>query len=96
MLFRSKKVNQAVGPTVILLPLRGVSQLDSPGGAFWAPEADQELFRSFRARLRSDISVIEIDANVNDLEFATRAAKELLALMATSSVRSETKMKEMQ
>ncbi len=33
--------NAASAPVAILLPLKGVSQLDSPGGQFWDPEADQ-------------------------------------------------------
>jgi len=75
------KVNQSTGPIKILLPLRGVSQLDSPGGEFWWPEADQALFQSLRQSLRDDIPVIELDANINDAVFADRAAHELLDLM---------------
>ena len=29
--------NAATAPVIILIPLKGVSQLDSPGGAFWDP-----------------------------------------------------------
>ena len=65
------KVNQSTGPIKILLPLRGVSQLDSPGGEFWWPEADRALFSSLRRHLRSDISVIDLDANINDPVAAT-------------------------
>ena len=75
------KVNRSTGPIKILLPLRGVSQLDSPGGEFWWPEADQALFQSLRQSLREGIPVIELDANINDAIFADRAAHELLDLM---------------
>jgi uncharacterized protein (UPF0261 family) len=77
------KVNQSIGPIKVLLPLRGLSQLDSPGGEFWWPEADQALFGSLRQSLREDIPVIELDANINDAVFADRAAHELLELMNT-------------
>ena len=89
------KVNQSIGPIKVLLPLRGLSQLDSPGGEFWCPEADQALFGSLRQSLRKDISVIELDANINDATFADRAAHELLELMnarhsAVNAVRPKT------
>jgi uncharacterized protein (UPF0261 family) len=77
------KLNQSIGPIKVLLPLRGLSQLDSPGGEFWWPEADQALFGSLRQSLREDIPVIELDANINDAVFADRAAHELLELMNT-------------
>jgi uncharacterized protein (UPF0261 family) len=75
------KLNQSTGMTKVVLPLRGVSQLDSPGGEFWWPEADQALFQSIRETLRADISVIEVDANINAPIFADRAAQELLRMM---------------
>jgi uncharacterized protein (UPF0261 family) len=78
----ARKLNQARGPVKVLLPLRGVSQLDSAGGEFWFPEADQALFESLRGSLRVDIPVIEIDANINDPEFAGRAARELLQMIS--------------
>jgi uncharacterized protein (UPF0261 family) len=75
------KINQSTGPVKVLLPLRGVSQLDSPGREFWWPEADQALFHRLQADLRPDISVVALEANINDPVFADRAAKELLELM---------------
>jgi uncharacterized protein (UPF0261 family) len=77
----AEKVNQSIGPTKVLLPLRGVSQLDSPDGEFWWPEADRALFQSVRQHLRTDIPLIELDANINDPQFADRAVQELLEMM---------------
>jgi uncharacterized protein (UPF0261 family) len=73
--------NAATAPVVILLPLRGVSQLDSPGGAFWDPQADHACFEAIKKDLRSGVPVIEMDNNVNDPEFADRAAKTLLDIL---------------
>ncbi len=75
------KLNQATAPVTVLLPLGGVSQLDSPGQPFWWPEADQALYRAIKANLRSGIPVIEIGHNINDPEFADAAAGELLKLL---------------
>ena len=81
----AEKINQSIGPVRVLLPLRGVSQLDSLGGEFWWPEADQALFQSMRQSLRRDIPLLELDANINDPQFADRATEELLDMMKKQS-----------
>jgi uncharacterized protein (UPF0261 family) len=73
--------NAATASVVILLPLKGVSQLDSPGGAFWDPQADHACFEAIKMNLRPGIPVIEMDNNVNDPEFADRAAETLLDML---------------
>ncbi len=77
--------NAARGPVAILLPLRGVSMLDSPGGAFWDPQADQACYDAIRRNIRPGIPVIEMDNNINDPEFADRAAATLLDMLAESA-----------
>lgn len=74
----AEKLNLSRGPVSVLIPLRGWSMIDSPGGPFWWPEADQAFATALKARLRPDIPVLEIDANVNDAEFARRCAETLL------------------
>jgi uncharacterized protein (UPF0261 family) len=73
--------NSATASVVILIPLRGVSQLDTLGGAFWDPEADLACFEAIKKNLRPGIPVIEMDNNVNDPEFADRAAQTLLDIL---------------
>jgi len=73
--------NAATGPVVILIPLQGVSQLDSPEAAFWDPQADQACFDAIKKNLRPGIPVIEMDNNVNDPEFADKAAQTLLDML---------------
>ena len=87
----AEKVSKSVGPTRILLPLRGLSQLDSAGGEFWWPEADSALFSAIRRDMRKDIPVIDLDANINDVEFADRAANELLEMMKVRTPRGGAK-----
>ena len=74
--------NEATAPVTILLPLRGVSMLDSPGGRFWDPAADQACYQALKDNLRDGIPVIEMDNNINDHEFADRCAEVLLEMMA--------------
>lgn len=76
------KLNGSSGPVTVLLPLKGLSVIDSPGGPFWWPEADQALFEALKRNLRPDIPVVEIDANVNDEEFSRQCAATLLERMA--------------
>jgi uncharacterized protein (UPF0261 family) len=58
-----------------------LSQLDSDGKEFWWPEADAALLEAFRKDLRADIPVLALDANINDPQFADRAAQELLTMI---------------
>lgn len=78
----AEKLNLSTGPVTVLLPQRGWSVIDSPGGAFWWPEADQAFSEALKDNIRLDIPVIEIDCNVNDAPFARRCAETLLGLMA--------------
>ena len=73
--------NASTGPVAILLPLKGVSQLDSPGGPFWDPEADGACYDAIKRNLKPGIPVIEVDANINDPEFADRAVEMLLGML---------------
>ncbi len=73
--------NAATAPVQILLPLQGVSQLDSLGGAFWDPEADRACYEAIKRNLRPDIPVIEIDHNINDPEFSGQVAETLLRML---------------
>jgi uncharacterized protein (UPF0261 family) len=66
----------------ILLPLKGVSMLDSPGGDFWDPEADLACYTAIKRTVRPNVRVIELEHNVNDPEFADQAAETLLAMCA--------------
>jgi len=73
--------NASSGPVAILLPLRGVSQLDSPGGQFWDPAADAACFDAIKANLKSGIPVHEIDCNINDPAFADKATELLQEML---------------
>jgi len=77
----AEKANLSTGPVAVLIPLKGVSQLDSPGGAYWWPEADRALFDAIKQNLRKDIPLIELDYNINDPEFADHTASVLLEMM---------------
>lgn len=78
----AEKLNKAEGPTVLMLPLKGVSMIDAEGQPFYGPEEDKILFDTLRENIdRSKVELIEMDAHINDEEFALTAAKRLLELM---------------
>jgi uncharacterized protein (UPF0261 family) len=77
----ARAANESTGPVAILLPLKGVSQLDSPGNPFWDPEANAACYDAIRSNLRPGIPLVELDANINDPEFADRAVEMLLGMM---------------
>ncbi|MCS7238120.1 MAG: Tm-1-like ATP-binding domain-containing protein [Thermoguttaceae bacterium] len=85
----AEKLNRSKGPVSVLIPLRGWSMIDAPGGPFWWPEADEAFRRSLREHLRPDIPVIELDANINDPVFAEACARQLLHLLAQKTAAKE-------
>lgn len=77
----AEKVSASTGPVTVLLPLKGVSMIDGPDGAFYDPAANEALFGAIRENLREGITLIEMDNFINDDAFADRCASELLTLM---------------
>ena len=71
------KLNAATGPTALALPLGGVSMLDVEGEDFHDPEADRALFDALRKSIDDDVELLEMDADVNDEEFARTIAAKL-------------------
>lgn len=73
--------NAGSSNVAVLLPLKGVSQLDRPGAPFWDPAADGACYDAIRSRLRPQIEISEVDHNVNDPEFADLVTDRLLAMI---------------
>ena len=78
----AQKLNMSTGPVTVLLPLRGISVISSPGEKFYDPGADHALFTAIEENLRDDIEMIEIDCPINDPAFAQACAKALLKNIA--------------
>src|SRR6201981_2133087 len=69
----AQKANAAKGPVAFLIPLRGVSMLDGDGHPCCDREADKAMFDAIKAHLKPEIPVVELDLNINEPAFATRA-----------------------
>jgi len=77
----AEKLNRSSGPVIVLLPLEGISKISSEGGDFHSPDIDAVLFRSIKENLTDSIRVIEVQANINTVDFAEQAIKSLLELL---------------
>ncbi len=67
------KASAARGPTVILVPRRGLSELDAAGRPCWRPEADAALVQSLHNWISPRVRVRPLDLHVNDPAFAAAA-----------------------
>ena len=74
----AEKINAYTAPVTVLLPLKAISVISAPGQSFHDPAADEALFKGIKDHLRSDIPVIEQDAEINDPAFAKACAEALL------------------
>ncbi|GAA4441641.1 Tm-1-like ATP-binding domain-containing protein [Pontibacter saemangeumensis] len=84
----ARKVSRSTAAAV-LLPLRGISQVDAVGGVFHRPDIDQVLFDAIKEHTDEQVPVMEVDAHINDKAFAGTAVKVLLDLVAKSKARQQ-------
>jgi uncharacterized protein (UPF0261 family) len=74
----ARKLSQAKGQTTVIIPKRGVSAIDAQGQPFDSPEARAAWIQNLKQNVTDNVTVIEMDNNINDDAFATRLAETLL------------------
>ena len=74
----ARKLSEARGPATVIIPMQGVSAIDKTAQPFDSPEARAAWRENLKANIGSNVTVIEMDAHINDDEFATRLAETLL------------------
>lgn len=74
----AQKLSQAKGPTTVIIPMQGVSAIDTQGQPFDSPEARTAWIRNLKENMSDNVTVIEMDNNINDDAFAIRLAETLL------------------
>jgi uncharacterized protein (UPF0261 family) len=77
----ASKLGKARGSTVLMIPKMGVSAIDVEGKPFYDAEADEALFTALRKNITPNVTLVELDADINSDAFATEAAHRLLALV---------------
>ena len=75
----ARKLSEAQGPTTVIIPTQGVSAIDKTGQPFDSPEARTAWSENLKAHIGENVTVIEMDAHINDDEFATKLVETLLA-----------------
>ena len=66
----AEKLNKSLGLVKVVIPLKGWSSIDSPGRPTYDPEEDAIFIKELSRRLKKEIEVIQVDANMEDPEFA--------------------------
>jgi uncharacterized protein (UPF0261 family) len=76
----AEKLNRATGPVRVLVPLNGWSSVDAPGNPTYDPGEDRIFIDVLHTKLRPDIRVIELEANMEDAEFANAVVESALEI----------------
>jgi len=78
----AERLNRCEGEVRFLLPMGGVSALDTPGQAFWDPVADAALFDTLASELRQTDhrKLVRVPCHINDALFAETAVREFMAI----------------
>lgn len=71
----AEKLNASLGPVKIMVPLRGWSSVDAPGSPTFDPEEDLIFVGELHRRIKNEIQMIQVDANMEDPEFAEAVIK---------------------
>jgi len=79
--FLARKVNKAIGPVRILLPLRGFSEPNAAGKPFYDPQTDREFIRALKQGVKEGVEIYEMDAHINDDAFVREAVNQMLDML---------------
>ena len=66
----AEKLNVSSGPTIFLFPQRGWSAIDQPSSDMFEEKEDRAFLDVFRAKASPRVLTREVDANLEDEEFA--------------------------
>ncbi len=80
----AQRLNQSRNKKLIkfVLPTRGFSSLSVEGGTLYEPESDQAFIESLKQYLDDDISIREVEADINTPEFAGAVVESLEQALA--------------
>ena len=76
-----RKLSDAKGPTVLFVPLKGVSMIAVEGQVFHDADADAALLAGLRETLDDSVEVHEVETDINDPAFAVAMADRLHELI---------------
>lgn len=70
-----ERLNRALGPTLVIWPKKGSSEVNREGAPLWGPDGNQAMLATLQAGLRAEVPLILVDAHINDPDFADVVAK---------------------
>ena len=79
--FLAEKLNRALGPVKVMIPLKGFSEPNAQGKQFYDPETDRIFVEVLKGELASHIQVLEYPNHINDDQFVAHAAREVKSLL---------------
>jgi uncharacterized protein (UPF0261 family) len=85
------KLAEAKGPTVLLVPLQGGNEWDRPGGPLSDPSGLSAFVEELRSHCPANVALVELDAHINDPEFADAALKVFDVWVAEGAIGGATK-----
>jgi uncharacterized protein (UPF0261 family) len=83
--FLAVKINRAICPVKILIPLKGFSEPNAKGKPFYDPEADRAFIQALKDHLRDDTCIMEEEAHINDESFVKRGVTAMMQMLAERS-----------
>jgi len=76
----AEKINQAKGPVTVMIPQNGWSAADLPGNDTHDPAEDQLFTQVLREKLKPEIQILEVNANMEDPEFSAAVVENALKI----------------
>lgn len=77
----AERLNAAKGPVTFVFPLRGLRADTLPGQSLYDPEVDAAVIEVLKDGLKKEIKRVDVDANINSMEFSVVAAREMMELI---------------
>jgi uncharacterized protein (UPF0261 family) len=84
-----QKLSAAKGPTILLLPVQGGNEWDRAGGILEDAEGLAAFVEELRAHCPDNVTLIEMDAHINDPEFSEKTLEILDGWVADGTVSKE-------
>jgi uncharacterized protein (UPF0261 family) len=88
--FIAGKVNKALQPVKILIPLKGFSEPNAQGKFFYEPETDTMFIQALKRHLDDPSQVMEIDAHINDDAFVKEGFDQMMNMLGKLNQRQAT------
>ncbi|MCX8022799.1 MAG: Tm-1-like ATP-binding domain-containing protein [Syntrophorhabdaceae bacterium] len=83
----AERLNIAKGPVAVVVPKRGWSVYGAKGGPLFSQGSYDVFVKALKKNLRNGITVLEVDAHINDREFVEQCVDLLVNIMRKEGVR---------